>query len=163
MDFACVDLALIADPLLLGRGRHYHLVHKIHPSNASYFPKVKFGTIALLILRHTVESTTVGCDSISGWEADERVAIGCSLTRFLRSDVYSSRRRAQFSEQCSAQHGLDLNKDDMGVSAFDGSCIVYYLPCVGDWTADAAGHAKCCPRRMRIRIAAVCANCANLL
>jgi hypothetical protein len=90
---------------------------KTRPSKASYFPKVKFGTIALLILRHTVESTTVGCDNISGWEADERLAIGRSLTRLLRSDVLSSRRQAQFSEQCSAQHGLDLNKDDMGVSA----------------------------------------------
>lgn len=77
----------------------------------------------------------------------------------------SLRRQTQLSEQYSAEDGLDLNKDDVGVSAFDGSNIVHYLPCVGGWTADVAGRAKSCPRRdsMRIRIAAVCANCANLL
>jgi hypothetical protein len=62
-DFACVDLALIADPPSIWAGAAITILStksKRHPSNASYFPKVKFGTIALLILHHIVESTTVG-------------------------------------------------------------------------------------------------------
>ena len=77
----------------------------------------------------------------------------------------SLRRQTQLSEQYSAEHGLDLDEDDIGVSAFDGFNIVHHLPCVGGWITDAAGRAKCCPRcdSMRIHIAALCANCANLL
>ena len=39
----------------------------------------------------------------------------------------SLRRQTQLSEQYSAEHGLDLNEDDIGVSAFDGSNVVHYL------------------------------------
>jgi hypothetical protein len=39
----------------------------------------------------------------------------------------SLRRQTQLSEQYSAEHGLDLNDDDIGVSAFDGSNVVRYL------------------------------------
>ena len=54
------------------KSRHLQPKSKMHPSKASYFPKVKFGIIALLILRHIVELTKVGGDSINGWEADEQ-------------------------------------------------------------------------------------------
>ena len=37
------------------------------------------------------------------------------------------RRQTQLFEQYSAEHGLDLDEDDIGVSAFDGSNIVHYL------------------------------------
>ena len=39
----------------------------------------------------------------------------------------SLRRRTQLFEQYSAEHGLDLDEDAIGVSAFDGSNIVHYL------------------------------------
>ena len=39
----------------------------------------------------------------------------------------SLRRRTQLFEQYSAEHGLDLDEDDIGVSAFDGFNIVRCL------------------------------------
>jgi hypothetical protein len=38
----------------------------------------------------------------------------------------SLRRQTQLSEQYSAEHGLDLNDDDIGISAFDGSNVMRY-------------------------------------
>jgi hypothetical protein len=60
---------------------------------------------------------------------------GCLLALSFRGD--SLRRQTQLSEQYIAEHGLDLDEDDIGVSASDGSNIAHYLPCVGGWTADA--------------------------
>jgi hypothetical protein len=104
----------------------------MHPSKASCFPKVKFGIIALLILHHIVESTTLGCDSINGWEADEPCGnrpqpeafsyVRTSTATQLQGD--SLRRQTQLSEQYSAERGLDLDEDDIGASAFEGSNIV---------------------------------------
>jgi hypothetical protein len=88
MDFACIGLAFIADPPSIWAGAAITILStksKMHPSKASCFPKVKFGTIALLILHHIVESTTVGRDSISGWEADEPFG---DRGVFSRLDVY---------------------------------------------------------------------------
>ena len=39
----------------------------------------------------------------------------------------SLRHQTQLFEQYSAEHGLDLDEDAIGVSAFDGSNIVHYL------------------------------------
>lgn len=39
----------------------------------------------------------------------------------------SLRRQTQLSEQYSAEHGLDLDEDDIGVPAFDGSNVGRYL------------------------------------
>jgi hypothetical protein len=118
----------------------------MHPSKASF--SLKFGIIALialLILRQSVESTTVGFDSINGWEADkpcgnrlQRKAffyVRMSTATQLQGD--SLRRQTQLSEQYIAEHGLDLDEDDIVVSASDGSNIAHYPPCVGGWTADA--------------------------
>jgi hypothetical protein len=118
----------------------------MHPSKASF--SLKFGIIALialLILRQSVESTTVGSDSINGWEADKPCGnrlqrkpfsyVRMSTATQLQGD--SLRRQTQLSEQYIAEHGLDLDEDDIVVSASDGSNIAHYLQCVGGWTADA--------------------------
>ena len=118
----------------------------MHPSKASF--SLKFGIIALialLILRQSVESTTVGSDSINGWEADKPCGnrlqrkpfsyVRMSTATQLQGD--SLRRQTQLSEQYIAEHGLDLDEDNIGVSASDGSNIAHYLPCVGGWTEDA--------------------------
>ena len=65
----------------------------------------------------------------------------------------SLRHQTQLFEQYSAEHGLDLDEDAIGVSAFDGSNIVHYLATL-----------SVCPRcdSMRKYIAPR-ATCANLL
>ena len=66
----------------------------------------------------------------------------------------SLRRQTQLSEQYSAEHGLDLNKDDIGVSAFYGTNVVHYLVALSI-VPDAIACGYILPP--------LCAHCANLL
>ena len=79
-------------------------------------------------MRQSVESTTVACEDRPQPKAFSYVSMATAAQ--LRGG--SLRRQTQLSEQYAAEHGLDLDEDfklhDIGVSAFDGSNIVHYLP-----------------------------------
>ena len=148
--FSCIGLAFIADPPSIWAGaaitilsakskctrrkqRQQNSAALSQPRIGSFFPKVEFGIIALLILRQSVESTTVGFDSINGWEADEPCGDGLQRKAFS----YVRMSAAAELQGDSLRPQSQLSGQYIGVSAFDGSNIAHYLPCVGGWTADA--------------------------
>ena len=61
------------------------------------------------------------------------MAMGCSVRRFF---TFGCLLPLSFRGD-SLRPQSELSEQYIGVSAFDGSNIAHYLPCVGGWTADA--------------------------